>query len=652
MYATEKEASKRSRESMESARSETRKRKAACAWSGSERTFEGERDRIHVGVMTQGMEGDGVDSLWGAMSVIGGGQGTNEEAKEVRARVVAAVEERLQAGVLQEPLPQGETGWKEYVRKLEQGRRMGGPPEVEAWAAKNGYRVKVYRETKDGEGYRKIQEYGGEQGMTAGILWRKTRVYEVVWEQEETGEGSTTGEAGRAGAGGGAQVRVGAGGEQGHSVASGASRLSTCRTGSVGSAAGNEEEQQCKAAWAWKRREGALEGARERAEEGVLVEHMYGKDVNTLWEVLCALEGRPNSEEEVQRIRQGVATRVESRHNMREMEECLPQQEVSWQRYIQRTRQRRRMGGPPEVEAWAAEGGYKVAVYREAKSGNRYRKLVEYGEGTPLDAGILWTKRRTYAVLWGVRGRRGDAADVAAAAQGVLDSAQEGQGWPEAMPEGARRQVIPGDGKCLYWALSALDRAGGRVAAEEVRKGLTEGEMARPPESGWARRVMRDAGARTWDQYLDKVRRGKIWGGACEFGRWAQSKGCRVAMYQEWGPQGVYRKMAEVGEGKRTAAALLWSRRGGGHYDLLWPPGEEDAEAVAGADAEEGTESKGDAEVTMEEELAEEGPEKGGGGKVADGGAHVAGCASNTDPGGGGEVEVPGTGGPREGEEG
>ena len=137
--------------------------------------------------------------------------------------------------------------------------------------------------------------------------------------------------------------------------------------------------------------------------------------------------------------------------------------------------------------------------------------------------------------------------------------------------------------------------------------------MARPPQSGWARRVMRDAGARTWDQYLDKVRRGEIWGGACEVGRWAQSKGCRVAMYQEWGPQGMYRKMAEVGEGKQTAAALLWSRRGGGHYELLWPPGEEDAEAVAGADAEEGTESKGDAEVTMEEEVAEEGPENGGG---------------------------------------
>ena len=85
---------------MESARSETRKRRAARAWTGSEIAFEGEQDRIHAGVVTQGMEGDGVDSLWRAMSVIEGGQGTSAEAKEVRATVVAAVEERLQAGVI------------------------------------------------------------------------------------------------------------------------------------------------------------------------------------------------------------------------------------------------------------------------------------------------------------------------------------------------------------------------------------------------------------------------------------------------------------------------------------------------------------------------------------------------------------------------
>ena len=57
---------------------------------------------------------------------------------------------------------------------------------------------------------------------------------------------------------------------------------------------------------------------------------------------------------------------------------------------------------------------------------------------------------------------------------------------------------------------------------------------------------------------------------------------------------------------------------------------------MAEADEEDGTESNGDAEVTIEEELAEEGPENGGGGgKGADGGANVAGCTSNTDPGGG-----------------
>ena len=121
---------------------------------------------------------------------------------------------------------------------------------------KSGYRVKVYRETKDGEGYRKIQAYGGEKGVQVGIRWRKTRVYEVVWEHDEPEKGSTAREAERAGSGGGAQVRVGVGGEKGHSAASGESRLSTS-TGSVGSTEGNDVEQQRKAASASKRREGA-----------------------------------------------------------------------------------------------------------------------------------------------------------------------------------------------------------------------------------------------------------------------------------------------------------------------------------------------------------------------------------------------------------
>ena len=124
----------------------------------------------------------------------------------------------------------------------------------------SGYRVKVYRETKDGAGYRKIQEYGGEKGVHVGILWRKTRQYEVVWGHEEAENGSTAREAKEEVSCGGAQVRVSVGSERGHSLASGESRLSSCGARSVVSTEGNEVEQQRKAAWAWKRREEALEG--------------------------------------------------------------------------------------------------------------------------------------------------------------------------------------------------------------------------------------------------------------------------------------------------------------------------------------------------------------------------------------------------------
>ena len=38
--------------------------------------------------------------------------------------------------------------------------------------------------------------------------------------------------------------------------------------------------------------------------------------------------------------------------------------------------------------------------YREANGGAGYRKLKEYGEESGKRAGILWMKRRVYAVIW------------------------------------------------------------------------------------------------------------------------------------------------------------------------------------------------------------------------------------------------------------
>ena len=264
-----------------------------------------------------------------------------------------------------------------------------------------GYRVTVYRGTKDGASYRIIQEYGEENGIRAGILWKRTRVYELVSEQEGEVRGSAAGEGGDQDKRRCSPARVSVGKERRHSVTSGDSRPLTGGAGRVGSTERNEVEQQRKTASAWKRREDALEGARERMGDGVLVEQTDGKDGDSLWAVLCTLEGRPSSEEELKEVRQRVATKVEIRHNFDTMEERLPQEEVSWQRYIQRTRQGRRIGGPAEVEARATEGGCKVAVYRETKSREWYRKLVEYGNRSPLEAGILWTSERVYAVLWG-----------------------------------------------------------------------------------------------------------------------------------------------------------------------------------------------------------------------------------------------------------
>ena len=86
-------ASVRSRESVHSLRtmgdaestgSEAQRRRTVCAWARRERALDGDREQIHAGVVTQSMEGDGMDSLRRAMNVIEGVQGTSEEAREVR----------------------------------------------------------------------------------------------------------------------------------------------------------------------------------------------------------------------------------------------------------------------------------------------------------------------------------------------------------------------------------------------------------------------------------------------------------------------------------------------------------------------------------------------------------------------------------------
>ena len=56
----------------------------------------------------------------------------------MRDRGVATVKDRWKAGELKEPLPPGEMGWQVYIQKMVQGRRMAGPPEVEAWAMGGG----------------------------------------------------------------------------------------------------------------------------------------------------------------------------------------------------------------------------------------------------------------------------------------------------------------------------------------------------------------------------------------------------------------------------------------------------------------------------------------------------------------------------------
>ena len=89
------------------------------------------------------------------------------------------------------------------------------------------------------------------------------------------------------------------------------SRPSTCGAGNV---EGHEAEQKHRAALAWTRRADALVGAPKRTADVMVVEYMDGNDADSLWGVLCVLQGRPNSEDGMAMLRQGVVTRVEGRH--------------------------------------------------------------------------------------------------------------------------------------------------------------------------------------------------------------------------------------------------------------------------------------------------------------------------------------------------
>ena len=49
---------------------------------------------------------------------------------------------------------------------------------------------------------------------------------------------------------------------------------------------------------------------------------------------------------------------------------------------------------------------------------------------------------------------------------------------PTRLHKEKRRQNVPGDSKCLYSALSGVEGKNSQSAADEIRRALTEGDMA------------------------------------------------------------------------------------------------------------------------------------------------------------------------------
>ena len=133
----------------------------------------------------------------------------------------------------------------------------------------------------------------------------------------------------------------------------------------------------------------------------------------------------------------------------------------------------------------------------------------------------MWSKKRVYAILWGIRGEEHAEGTTAAAVQRVLEIAHDQQAWPSRLPKEVRRQNVPGDSTCLYWALSGVEGRNTRSVVEEIHRELTEGDRVRPPKGGCERRVIQEARVGMWEEYLRKVGKGEIWGGVCEVSRWA-----------------------------------------------------------------------------------------------------------------------------------
>ena len=98
------------------------------------------------------------------------------------------------------------------------------------------------------------------------------------------------------------------------------------------------------------------------------------------------------------------------------------------------------------------------------------------------------------------------------------------------MLDSVRRQVIPGDDKCLAWAPSAVEERGGQAGGH--RRGHGTALRVRMGAAGHAGSRRADVGAIPGQSAY-----GEILGGLCEVVRWAHQRECRIAIYREFGAE-------------------------------------------------------------------------------------------------------------------